>query len=73
VDKQARAYGHSKERETAYLVIHSVLQLLGYDHTDEAEGKKLMRIREEDILSACNAQGERYDFKNSDDNDSREA
>ena len=56
VAEQARKYGNSGDRETAYLIIHSVLHLLGYDHTDEAEEKKLMREREEDILSACTAQ-----------------
>ena len=50
VDKQAREYGHSREKETAYLTIHSVLHLLGYDHTDEAEGKKQMREREKEII-----------------------
>jgi len=50
VDAQAREYGQSRERETAYLVIHSVLHLLGYDHVDEAEEKRKMRRREADIL-----------------------
>ena len=49
VHEQARAYGHSIERETAYLTVHSVLHLLGYDHTDEADDKKKMRAREEEI------------------------
>ena len=50
VGRQAREYGHSVERETAYITVHSVLHLLGYDHVDEAEGKRLMREREEAIL-----------------------
>lgn len=50
VDKQSREYGHTREREAAYLVVHSVLHLLGYDHTDEAEGKTQMRGREERIM-----------------------
>lgn len=49
VEAQAAEIGHSLRRETAYLVIHSVLHLLGYDHED-AEGKALMRAREEDII-----------------------
>ena len=47
---QALEYGHGPDREAAYLAIHSVLHLLGYDHVDEAEGKKLMRSREKAII-----------------------
>ena len=49
VSKQAQEIGHSRDSEAAYLVVHSVLHLLGYDHTDEAEGKRLMRGREKEI------------------------
>ncbi len=52
VSVQAREYGHSKRRELCYLVVHSVLHLLGYDHLDEGEQKARMREREEAILSA---------------------
>ena len=48
---QAREYGHSLERETAYLAVHSVLHLLGYDHLDEGEMKRQMRRREEEIMA----------------------
>jgi len=50
VIEQSRRFGQSREKETAYLVVHSVLHLLGYDHIDEAEGKKMMREREKFIL-----------------------
>ena len=50
---QAVEYGNTLERETAYLVIHSVLHLLGYDHMDEGADKQKMREREEIILSLC--------------------
>ncbi|MDR0838127.1 MAG: rRNA maturation RNase YbeY [Oscillospiraceae bacterium] len=50
VDRQAAEFGQTRERETAYLVIHSVLHLLGYDHLDEGEQKKQMRAREKEIL-----------------------
>ena len=43
VTAQAKEYGHSNRRELAYLVTHSVLHLLGYDHLDEGEQKALMR------------------------------
>ena len=47
---QAVEYGHSRQRELAYLVTHSVLHLLGYDHLDEGPQKAQMRLREEAIL-----------------------
>ena len=47
---QAKEYGHSNRRELAYLVVHSVLHLLGYDHLDEGPEKARMRAREEAIL-----------------------
>ena len=49
VKEQAEEYGHSFERELAYLVTHGMLHLLGYDHMIEEE-KKQMRKREEEIL-----------------------
>lgn len=52
VQMQAKEYGHSLRREIAYLTIHSMLHLLGYDHIDEAEEKKQMRAREELILQS---------------------
>lgn len=48
---QAGEYGHSARRELAYLVTHSVLHLLGYDHLDEGPQKRQMRAREEAILA----------------------
>ena len=49
VKEQAEEYGHSFERELAYLVTHGMLHLLGYDHMIEEE-KVQMRKREEEIL-----------------------
>ena len=51
VQAQAREYGHSNRRELAYLVVHSVLHLLGYDHLDEGPMKARMREREEIIMA----------------------
>ena len=48
---QAKEYGHSNRRELAYLAVHSVLHLLGYDHLDEGPMKAQMREREEAILA----------------------
>ena len=47
---QAKEFGHSVEREIAYLTVHSVLHLLGYDHVLEGDDKKLMREHEEMAL-----------------------
>ena len=49
--EQAKEYGHGMARECAYLTVHSMLHLLGYDHVDEAEEKAAMREKEEEILS----------------------
>ena len=51
VRAQAKEYGHSNRREMSYLVTHSVLHLLGYDHLDEGPMKRQMREREEAIMS----------------------
>ena len=48
---QGEEYGHGTEREVAYLAVHSVLHLLGYDHMDEGPQKRQMREREEAILN----------------------
>lgn len=51
VTAQALEYGHSFERECVYLVVHSVLHLLGYDHLDEGEMKREMREREKVMMA----------------------
>jgi len=48
--EQSEEFGHSFIRECAYLTVHSILHLLGYDHMEEAE-KSIMRKREEEILN----------------------
>lgn len=50
VYEQAEEYGHSFERELAYMVVHGFYHLMGYDHIEE-EDKKVMREKEETILS----------------------
>lgn len=47
---QAELYGHGLEREIAYLTVHSVLHLLGYDHVNGGLEKTIMREKEELIL-----------------------
>lgn len=49
-ERQAEEYGHTTEREVAYLSVHGALHLLGYDHEDDKD-KAEMRLAEEDVLS----------------------
>lgn len=51
--EQSLEYNHSFNREVCYLVVHSILHLLGYDHMEDEE-KKIMRKREEEILESLN-------------------
>ena len=58
---QAAEFGHSVERELAYLAVHSVLHLLGYDHLDEGPQKAQMRAREEAILEGIGVTRDHFD------------
>ncbi|MCI8345087.1 MAG: rRNA maturation RNase YbeY [Clostridia bacterium] len=49
VEEQAKEYGHSFERELSYMLVHGFYHLMGYDHIEE-EDKKKMRPKEEKIL-----------------------
>lgn len=51
IRSQGEEFGHGPRREAAYLAVHSVLHLLGYDHLDEGPMKAQMRGREEAILA----------------------
>ena len=52
IRRQAVEYGTGEKHETAYLTVHSILHLLGYDHLDEGEMKQQMRRREREIVRA---------------------
>ena len=52
VKEQAREYGHSEKRELAFLVAHSMLHLMGYDHMEEEE-RIVMEQKQEEILKQC--------------------
>ena len=47
VRAQAEEYGHSRQRELAYLTVHSVLHLTGYDHMEESERSKMEEKQDE--------------------------
>ena len=47
---QAEEFGHSYERECAFLTVHSTLHLLGYDHVDSEEDDLNMRERQRAIM-----------------------
>ncbi len=49
---QADLYGHGIEREMAFLTVHSMLHLLGYDHENGGLEKTVMREKEENVLDA---------------------
>lgn len=49
VKEQAVVYGHSEKREFAFLILHSMLHLFGYDHESEGE-RELMEDRQRRIL-----------------------
>lgn len=53
VKEQAVAYGHSEQRELAFLVAHSMLHLFGYDHMEEDE-RIIMEEKQEEILKNTN-------------------
>jgi probable rRNA maturation factor len=53
VKEQAIEYGHSFEREFAYMLVHGFYHLMGYDHMEE-EDKIKMRQKEEQMLNLLN-------------------
>ena len=53
VKEQATEFGHSFERELAYMAVHGFYHLMGYDHIEESD-KKIMRQKEENILQKLN-------------------
>lgn len=53
VREQANAYGHSEMREYAFLIVHSMLHLFGYDHMTP-EDAPLMEAKQKEILDAMN-------------------
>ena len=46
-EAQAQEYGHSYKREVAFLCVHSMLHLIGFDHMVEEEEKQMFSLQEE--------------------------
>ena len=57
VIEQAEEYGHSFERELAYMVVHGFYHIIGYDHIEKKD-KEQMRKKEENILVKLNIKRE---------------
>jgi len=53
--EQSEAYGHSVKREYAFLIVHSVLHLLGYDHMTDEE-REIMERKQKEIMNHLNIQ-----------------
>lgn len=60
VAEQAAEYGHSRERELAFLTVHGTLHLLGYDHELGEEAAAAMRAREEAIMERLGLRRDTY-------------
>ncbi|MBQ6575678.1 MAG: rRNA maturation RNase YbeY, partial [Lachnospiraceae bacterium] len=50
IEAQAKEYGHSLEREYTFLIVHSMLHLMGYDHMND-DDRKLMEERQKIIMA----------------------
>jgi len=53
VIEQSKEYGHSQDRELAFLLVHGMLHLLGYDHMN-AEDEQIMFKKQDEILDMLN-------------------
>ncbi len=51
--EQSKEYGHTIDREIAYLVVHSMFHLMGYDHLTKSD-KDLMRKKEKSVMKYLN-------------------
>ena len=52
--EQSIEYGHSFIREIAFLTVHSMLHLLGYDHVNNETEEKIMFKKQDEILNLLN-------------------
>lgn len=56
--KQAKVFGHSKEREINFLALHGFLHLLGYDHMTKKDEKEMFSLAEKILDNAGLKRGE---------------
>lgn len=47
VKQQAESFGHSQEREFAFLIVHSMLHLFGYDHMTPEDAQQMEQVQRE--------------------------
>lgn len=57
VKEQSKLYGHSEKRELAFLTVHGLLHLLGYDHMDKHD-EEIMFKKQDEILELANIRKE---------------
>lgn len=58
VKSQAKEYGHSELREFAFLIVHSMLHLLGFDHVDDKEREEMEGLQEKILTKLGITRGE---------------
>ena len=61
VQSQAKAYGHSFERELAFLTLHGFLHCMGYDHIDQEDEIKMFHIQDDIIENSKFRREEHYE------------
>ena len=59
--EQAKEIGHSTEHEAAFLTVHSVLHLLGYDHETGEDDEKEMFSKQKEIINMMSDEFAAYD------------
>ena len=62
VYEQAKTYEHSEKREFAFLLVHGLLHLQGYDHMNE-EDEKIMFSKQDEILEELNYRREKNEIR----------
>lgn len=62
-EAQAKKYGHSLQQEVAFLTVHSMLHILGYDHVNGGVEAMRMREREDKIMRALGFEHDFYEYE----------